>query len=552
MAYTLTHKNQAIIIQTSVLLGIDSISGYTDSTLSFSILSYFGKTFRYSDGINFSQWLPLTDSNLQSIPINASDPLLIEYRYEFLGEDHVTVGFIVVPLSLIIFSVTLNITYVPIPVPAIYTNTFLSQFSSYANSNMVNWCTNVLNKLYKPGIVARYIERGLNNNTNNEDEDYLAFWRTVTCYFSIFVDYARQFESFVSSVVLLREYIRQKGLFIRPDEDVNTLIYLMKNRYSEIRKRGTGRMVDDIIINGNEVDGEVLRIVNTNKLREEFIFALADQNKIGWCLGFSSPCYMGSFNLTNTIKAFEKSEGIVDTVNYELYNSGYCTAEIDIAYSLTEQILKISNVLAYDVAGIGYGGFHSIGVEKIIVDMSLDYEITFKIKCSSLINAKFSLGCRVYDLNGAPRNWLGNIQTGVPNVWMANELSPASSDEYFFVRAIIFNRDEPLRPVIGGVLNIGGGRHLKFIKASNKNAIIMPFLILDNSHNPNVSGDLYIADFKLRPINRYSIGFLNTKNIIISYMNNHSDRLDKGVDENLIEYMLPYDSQFINKYLPKT
>lgn len=80
----------------------------------------------------------------------------------------------------------------------------------------------------------------------------------------------------------------------------------------------------------------------------------------------------------------------------------------------------------------------------------------------------------------------------------------------------------------------------------------MPFLILDNSHNPNVSGDLYIADFKLRPINRYSIGFLNTKNIIISYMNNHSDRLDKGVDENLIEYMLPYDSQFINKYLPKT
>jgi hypothetical protein len=76
-----------LIAGNAPIVGVVTLTGYNDDTLGETGTKYFIKEFSYSlDGIFFSEWEILNDSNIQNIQIS-SEVLYINYRYTRQGSD---------------------------------------------------------------------------------------------------------------------------------------------------------------------------------------------------------------------------------------------------------------------------------------------------------------------------------------------------------------------------------------------------------------------------------------------------------------------------------
>ena len=202
----------------------------------------------------------------------------------------------------------------------------------------MNWCINVLEKIYKQGIVPNYIERGADQNINGEDRDYLDFWRTLTCFFSLLVNYARTFENFANNNTLLETYLRNRGLFICDNTSLVDLIYLKENYFDEIRQRGTLQIAKEK--GGSKlVDGELIRLLCKGEC-EEFLFSLTEPEKAGWNLRNSSPLHHGLEEHSMLTKGYEKSKDFVDLDNYPLVNAPNCSIVKDSEIMYKENLVE--------------------------------------------------------------------------------------------------------------------------------------------------------------------------------------------------------------------
>lgn len=63
------------------------VLGYTDETVGESTSVYFNKSFRWGiDGITYSDWIPLTNENLDGLLLNPINPFWVQYKYEQVGD----------------------------------------------------------------------------------------------------------------------------------------------------------------------------------------------------------------------------------------------------------------------------------------------------------------------------------------------------------------------------------------------------------------------------------------------------------------------------------
>jgi uncharacterized protein (TIGR02145 family) len=119
---------------------------------------YFKKEFRYSidAGLNFTGWQDLNNVNVQSIVVSRRDQFLTEIKLTRTGMN---------PTGELVFN-SLNIQgqYKNLPYP-LFLKTFFSEFFTVNDIGVLNWQTNVLEKLYKTGIMPWYVER----DTGEED-----------------------------------------------------------------------------------------------------------------------------------------------------------------------------------------------------------------------------------------------------------------------------------------------------------------------------------------------------------------------------------------------
>ena len=182
------------------IVGLLALQNFIDTTIGETNDRFFTREFRHqSDGINWSQWQPLTVQNVQAIQVNPTNVFKVEYRYTRSGSN--TTG------DLEWDDATLTAGFQSEPCGPTFQGSIFSQFFTCADQTMINWALNVLEKLYKTGIVPKYIERNANSNQDFGDKDYLDFWYSVTTYFAILVKYARTFEAFNSDPVLLLEFL---------------------------------------------------------------------------------------------------------------------------------------------------------------------------------------------------------------------------------------------------------------------------------------------------------------------------------------------------------
>jgi len=214
------------------LIGLISFTAFADTLIGETGSKFFTKEFRYSlDGINFTTFQELTVPNITAISVNPTDFFFIEYKYTRAGTDASgTLRFIDNTLSAVFADLVCGPTY---------EKSIFNQFFSCFDQKILLWCLNVLEKTYKPGIIPKYITRDKNGNVNRIDEDFLAVWKAVTCFFAIIVQYARIFQDFSTFDRILKEYLIQKGLFICLDQNTEELLFLMKNYYRAINERGT-------------------------------------------------------------------------------------------------------------------------------------------------------------------------------------------------------------------------------------------------------------------------------------------------------------------------
>jgi len=70
------------------IYGVIRLQSFTDTTVGETTDRYFYKEFSFStDGIIFSDWVELTDSNLEKLEVEPKNSLYINYRYTRTGSD---------------------------------------------------------------------------------------------------------------------------------------------------------------------------------------------------------------------------------------------------------------------------------------------------------------------------------------------------------------------------------------------------------------------------------------------------------------------------------
>ena len=449
------------------------------------------------------------------------------------------------------------------------------------------------------------MERG-KSNSNEEDRDFIDFWRAITHYFALYVCLARYFQSFWKDREVLLEYLIERGLIICADEDYVDILYLMSNFYDEIRQRGTMQVVRakgyqlPSISNNNsnsqststsqsqsgseskEVNGEYLRLICYDE-RDEFLFNLNKNSQVGWVVNSSSPNYKGLYGRMNLNKFY--SDTLKNISSLPIINPVYCSIITDSG----NKVLSISGVPNGQIAGLGAFDENLL----ISVNANLDYEITFLVKQEGISSGNLSFGFLSYDLNNnslQSKDFINNINSNL----FLDKVELVRDDKYILVRGIIYGKNQfsdhnvlntyPANRYVKNGINYykaiknvpenilitdtvywqqltpqniidltsvlsQRGINLKFNEINNTVKII-PYIVLDNTSSGD--GSLKIYQIRINPLKTdYSKGVIQTTNLIeIWNTNNNQSVSEIDIERTAKKYLFPYNIQLKENYLP--
>ena len=88
---------------------------------------------------------------------------------------------------------------------------------------------NVLEKLYRNGILPEYLQRNDDSMDNTEDKDFITYWSSITHFFALIVYYYRQYQNIIGNKQLIKEFLASKDIAIPVDENLTDLSYLLYN-----------------------------------------------------------------------------------------------------------------------------------------------------------------------------------------------------------------------------------------------------------------------------------------------------------------------------------
>lgn len=521
-----TEDGDVLIITTDEpVLGLVALNQFTDTTTENPPDNYYKKEFRVSldGGFTFNSWQELTNENIAATSVHRQAAVVLEYRYTAVGSPE--------PLDLDFSDILINATAGENLNYKIYDRTVFKRFFEVNDIGVFGWALNVLEKLYKKGlIIPDYVVRDENNNNNLEDQDFITYFNTITHYFALLVYYARRYENINSNKILLEEFLLNKDIELPVDRNLLDMLYLYENYIEEYRKRGTARIIEKVS-DGADIDGELLRLIGYDDV-DEFIFSILKPHVTGWCMGKSSPTWKGTEFAEGLIKAYEETYDISSLTPYPLLNSSFI--------SLLNGEIKITGVLSSTQSGIGYDGDTG---KQIVVDPNVDYEISFRVK-QSIKTENITFGCRAYDKD---RNELilENSVDGSGTRYFFEKKGLNLVDQYYWVRGIVYNTNEPNK---AGGTTIGGNN----LRLPENVAYIVPIIIVDNGTTPDTGNTTSLVDIKIRPLKfNFSIGKLGSRPIIYSLLKNengelNNDNVERIIKQKLIPYTFFLKTNFIN------
>lgn len=503
------------------IIGLSILTDYVDNLGGVTLTRYFDKFFRYSrDGVIYTEWIVLNNTNLNTININPTDTFIIEYKYQRAGTD--------VTGDLSFSNITLHADQNDLTCGITYQDSIFSQFFSCSDIEILLWSINVLEKTYKRGVLPDFIERGKEPST---DTDFIVFWRSITTFFAYIVVYARKFQNYSLNKDLLLDNLRQRGLFIQQDASLQDLVELKKHFYKEFSKRGTLSMIKD--------KGEVLRLVEKTR-DDEFIFALIDTRSRGWCLNNSSPLWRGNNPQRFLSKAWS-SNGDFNSLT-EIPTIGTVSLINDTVEG-DKQVLKINGNSDFEKNGFGCNP-----AQPNLIDFSktknispeFSYKITFQVRQLNQ-NETFTFGVLCFDKNN---NIISNssIINGSQTNYFFRKIKLNKTDRYFQIKGILYFSGSNFLSVEDGVNSIGYGSDLTF--GSNEVVKILPFILVENDSS-GIDSSVYIWDLKITPNDCLeSSGVIGGSDLVkVFYKNNSSQFNNVEIKRLLKRYFLPYSSR---------
>lgn len=519
-----TEIGDVIRIQSSVpAVGIFALNTFLDDTINETATRYFEKFFRYSvdGGLNWSNWEDLTSINIQNIEVRRINIFVIEYRYTRSGTDDTE--------EIGVNSVKVSGTSTSLESP-IFARQFFFRFFDINDPNVLGWALNVLEKLYERGILPDYIDR--NNSEYNpliEDEDFLAYWGTVTHFFAIFVYYARKFEEITTTPELIYQFLDNLGLFLNTNITDTHLLYLIDNYLEEFKKRGTGKIRD--LGNENTPMGELRRLI-TFVAPDEFLLELLEPHATGWCIGKSSPTFNYTRHCMNLIKGYEIERGFSDLANYPISTIG--SVEI------------IDSELVITPTQNTITGIYSVDNDKYIeIDDLVDYEIIVRARQDGIIDECLNFGCLCQSETRAELSLISLSDLSNSNFFFESKGLHKAEQEYE-IRGVIHGKQFNFAGINPDdfSLNIGFGSNLKF-NPIFKTRYILPFFYVNR--NTTATDSISIIDFKIRPMRfNFTLGKFGLKNILYFLYRNNSTYFQHEVYRNAVNKLIPYNTSLID------
>jgi len=442
---TLSEIGDVIIFKTSILSAIDSLDSFSDSVVGELGDRFFDKQFRYTlDLINWSEYEPLTNGALMALDIDPTYDIQLEYKYTRAGVN--ATGLLEFEwINLVSTTVTQDCG------DAFDNSIFNYFFDDCGDDEILSWCSNVLQKIYQPGIVSQTLVRATDDNLNQQDRDYIDLWRAISCFFALHVAYIRKFELFDQDKELLARYLESKGLYVDRNQTIQSLIHLMRTFHNQMSKRGTllisTTTTEDVDGDDFEIDGELLRVIRYDKQCDEFMFAPNNPNTIGWVVDINSPLNKYIHDNPFLVKLFQ------DPTAAPLIQPASVSLVTEDGY---ENVFKIENVLDTEQAGIGIAAFDADFVTN--VDPTIPYELQFWVKGDGLLSATIE-GYDKADVLTLPSLTIPII-TSTEAIKSA---SLANTTTWFLVKIIIYPTNEAIvtQPAIQKP-NIGVGWNLKW------------------------------------------------------------------------------------------
>lgn len=545
---TMTEIGDVMFVTSSPVLGLNALTGYVLSLNGETGTRTCSKEFSYSmEGVSWSPFQALTIPNVSAVVPNPLQPFMVRLKLTRGGSDATGV--------IEFASFDLTGTYAAAGNTNAFASSIFNQFFTALDQDHVEWCTNMFVKLYERGIVPNYIVRGEDSNANGEDDDYISFWLTVSCFFAWHVVYARTIMGITDREDLLYDYLTERGIGVCQEPDMVTMLYITGNYYDEIRKRGTKWVFEEANTSGtNPVAGEFLRLICKGAF-DEFKYVMTDDINFGWVIGRSSPMFRGTGGDYQLIKGYENTQDMVDSSPYPI---------IDPPNAIFNTPYLGNSTLALNAANSGIGWSGGFPDKSIIIDPAINYEITFSVLSKNIGN-EFEFGVDFFDKAG--NHLASNSIDGTPSSDVFFTAQPLNQiDQYYFIRGIMFGVNEPIRGSDGVQLDIGFGKHMKIPCGAVQ---FIPKLIMTTA-----AGRSYVYDFKVRIADTpYSRGFVQTPNVIQVWAKNNNGRyVSKLVDLNHISHpisnqvavsiplledftrrhLIPYDSMIVFNWLGET
>jgi hypothetical protein len=525
-----TEIGDVIRIKTEVpVIGLLFLDTFTDSTEGESPSAFFYKQFRYSNdaGLNFTAWQDLNTINIQDVQVEKKDQFIIEYRYESVGT--------MVGSDLVFNSITVSGDFENLDYP-IYDSTLYKQFFDVNDINVLGWALNVLEKLYRNGILPEYLQRNDDSMDNTEDKDFITYWSSITHFFALIVYYYRQYQNIIGNKQLIKEFLASKDIVIPVDENLTDLSYLLYNYIDEYRKRGTERIYYKKGENNEQIDGELLRSIGFTE-PDEFILGLLENSKIGWCIGVSSPTWTETTGCTNLIKGYEYTKSFVGLTKYPIIAPQFVSISEDI--SVGEDVMVITGHADF-LTDIGVSVVSGIDEQDKLIKVSpkLDYEVSFRIKKGNTNNDNLYFGAKVYDkdfnLISTTSVTTGNVTNSFFSTIKTNRLP--IENQYYWYRGVLFNSEKTQDGSLK--LNFEDGQGLILPEEA---VYISPDILVTG--NVGSFSPVSIYDIKVRPLNLpFSQGQIGIKNVITGYLLNKGELSFEKLKEFIQNKLIPYNS----------
>ena len=530
------------------------ITGFADIVSGETSTRTLLREFRISqDGLFYSDWMELNATNLSAKEYVTNNSLFIELRYTRTGTD--TTG------TIIFTNIDFNGTCVAIPfeAPTLLASILADAISTDDLSFLER---NLFKKLYYRGIIADYVQRG-DNDDYEEDKDFVDLFYSVARFYALFIIFFKRWENFESDFDLLREQVRGYGLYF--DESTITLEelqYLTQNLFSQAQQRGTQMIFvhkGDTLpgsVTPAPIDGEFIRLVRS-RVCDELLYENVPVWKSGWCMRQSSPLYRGTARAYNLNKTKENAEDF-QTLNNFVINKSDSGAEYLLATSGDKKVLRFSLSANGAMCCLGRNNItEPVDDNLYAVDSQLDYEITFAFRLVSFTAKKYvslKFGVEGFDINkelltDAFINPNGN---SVSSEFFDQEFSIWRKGVWYFARGII-HAYSSVNTTETVYTNLGIGHNLYFNNSFVK--YILPQIKVSESSSATSIVDIW--DYKIRPLirgknvlplkngskNSFSLGFIQSSKLLHTYFrNNNNSQSQQEITDIIERYLYPFDT----------